>query len=177
MTLTPADTMAITLEDFVAISSKITVQLNWRELLTNRLPIRAVEIADRGTLGGLYTSWPRTESKFVVGIETRGARPMTVKDVDENFNSMPPKQKSGIQCYMDHFKTHPAAGDFPAYELRGNGYLLLDGNHRANAIYRAGVESFRVTLLAIHGPIDPRILPDLKYWCAKTAPAAATAPG
>ena len=47
----------------------------------------------------------------------------------------------------------------PAYDVK-RGYLLLDGNHRAIATIRAGVD-YDVELVVIHGPIDPRVHRDL----------------
>lgn len=50
----------------------------------------------------------------------------------------------------------------PAY-LIGDRMLLLDGTHRAVALYSARIEP-RVLACCVAGPVDARVLPDLERW-------------
>lgn len=50
----------------------------------------------------------------------------------------------------------------PCYRTRSGKYFILDGNHRAIAAYRSGMD-VRLLIFALSGPDDPLLLPELLH--------------
>jgi hypothetical protein len=90
--------------------------------------------------------------------------PMTVRDVRQRLGEFTPANRDAFLAYASQFSTQGNVElTLPAYGLGSNGYLLLDGNHRATAIAMCDIP-FEMSLAILDGPVDRRILRDLKFW-------------
>jgi hypothetical protein len=123
-------------------------------------------IRDAAELDLLFTCYRSTRNKVDCSMKNPFAQPMRIKDVRERLVEFAPGNRYAFWDYVDAFSRDPWAPiqlTLPAYGLSKHGFLLLDGNHRATAasISRRPLE---VTLAVLEGPIDRRILVDLKFW-------------
>lgn len=123
-------------------------------------------IDDRQALDALFTCYRGTPTQVECSMKNPFAFPMRISEVRRRLDEFEPANRAAFECYVASFS---GAGDepvemvIPAYALGEDGFLLLDGNHRATAAAIAG-RPFRVTLATLHGPVDRRILKDLKFW-------------
>ena len=155
----------MSINDFINFFAKIRVTMNWEKLLAHSPTVAIREISDREELIQLIVPWYRTEMEFDARYDAPGARAMSVREVEQNFDSLPEKKRNGTQQNSNNYLNADAAISIylPAYQLPQNLHLLLDGNHRTIALARI-TKPFSLKLISIVGPIDPEILPDLGHW-------------
>lgn len=125
-----------------------------------------VIIEDHRALDELFTCYRGTPTQVECSMKNPFAFPMRVSEVRERLDEFEPANKSAFERYVAAFSDpghEPIEMVLPAYGLGKHGYLLLDGNHRATAAAIAH-RPFRLTLAVLAGPIDRRILRDLKFW-------------
>lgn len=122
-------------------------------------------ITDRNELGRLFTSCRATARRVERPISHPFARPLRIHGVAARMDEYSNSNRGRFLALVDYFKnsTDPIALRLPAYRLADGDALLLDGNHRATALWMSG-EPIDVTLAMLCGPIDRRMLIDLKYW-------------
>lgn len=116
-------------------------------------------------LDPVYTCYRATRNRVECSMKNPFVVPMTVADIRRRLDEFPSANRAAFLDYVARF-THQAGPlelTLPAYGLGEAGYLLLDGNHRATAVAIAG-RPFTITLAVLDGPIDRRILRDLKFW-------------
>ena len=123
-------------------------------------------VEDLQTLDALFTCYRGTPTQVECSMKNPFAFPMRVREVRGRLDEFEPANKSAFDRYVTAFGE--AGGEtidmvLPTYGLGADGYLLLDGNHRATAAAIAG-RPFRLTLAVLNGPVDRRILKDLKFW-------------
>ncbi|WMT89073.1 hypothetical protein [Pelagibacterium sp. H642] len=123
-------------------------------------------IDDRQALDALFTCYRGTPTQVECSMKNPFAFPMRISEVRRRLDEFEPANRAAFERYVAAFN---AVGDepiemvIPAYALGKEGFLLLDGNHRATAAAIAG-RPFRLTLATLNGPVDRRILKDLKFW-------------
>ena len=90
---------------------------------------------------------------------------MSVIYAKEHLDKLEDCRRDAILDYVEQFRSAKIVPQMivPAYALPNSQCLLLDRNHRTEALAIANVE-FELTLFSIHGPIDGKILPDLERW-------------
>ncbi|WP_152664522.1 hypothetical protein [Devosia geojensis] len=134
-----------------------------------RLPSDAViehrRITDRDELGQLYCAYRATPWRVERPMWDPLARPLRLQDVAGRMEEFSPDNRRHFLSLVDQFKavSGPVKLRLPAYRLVGGEALLLDGNHRATALWMSG-KAIDVTLATLCAPVDRRVLIDLKYW-------------
>ncbi|WP_189426473.1 hypothetical protein [Devosia pacifica] len=89
---------------------------------------------------------------------------MRVEEVVARLNEFPQANQQAFERAMADFRDERHIElVVPAYALENGDYLLLDGNHRVCALFALDA-SATVRLRTLVGPIDRRILIDLKHW-------------
>lgn len=123
-------------------------------------------IEDHDALDTLFTCYRGTPAQVECSMKNPFAFPMRVKEVRERLDEFEPANRSAFMRYVTAFgqpDAQPIKMVLPAYGLGMDGFLLLDGNHRATAAAIAR-RPFHLTLAVLDGPVDRRILKDLKFW-------------
>jgi hypothetical protein len=122
-------------------------------------------ITEFDELNALYTSYRATKSRVAASIANPFAKPMRVREVAARLSQYDPANFAVFNRYTTQFVSSeaPPVVEVPAYSLQNCGFLLLDGIHRAVALARAH-RAFQLFLVVLDGPLDRRILIDLKYW-------------
>jgi hypothetical protein len=141
----------------------VRVLFAWQQLerLAPRTRFRVLS-TQRG-LGSLFCPWYVNGSGQIVGYGDPDARPLTVPAAAEI--EWPLKRTVAVQQLAKSFRKAdvPVQVVLPAYVIDARRDLLLDGNHRAVALIAARVP-FRALIVAVEGPVNPEILPDLAHF-------------
>lgn len=114
-------------------------------------------------LSNLRMVWYRTSVEKDVSYNVVGAVPAVVSEVANDLASWP-KRVDNVNYWIGKLEHSDSPGTLLAYRLETGPPLLLDGNHRSVAI--ATVQSPGTTeVLILEGPIDRKVLPDLRHHC------------
>jgi hypothetical protein len=126
---------------------------------------RLVTISDPRALEALMTCYRATPRKVECSMKNPFVSIMSVADVGRRLDEFTPANRAVFLDYLAGFTASKKPIDLmvPAYGLGPDGFLLLDGNHRVTAAVLSG-KPVSVTLAVLDGPIDRRILWDLRFW-------------
>jgi hypothetical protein len=156
----------------------VRVSLDWERLESLRAPVRAHVYADKGDLGALVHPWYADAR----GGETRwdfpDARPVNVAELASRPNLA---TTHGRRERVDRIAREMSEWQPPlqvtafGYELPDGKQLILDSNHRVAALAKLAATgtAFRLIVLAVKGPLDGEILPDLMHHARDRRPLAA----
>jgi hypothetical protein len=144
------------INDFLSLFSGIQVSMNWQLLLSKSPQIDQLPISSKGQLGKLTTVCRVDKNGNYADGRDNDADILTV-----GANPFPEKFENELRRHQNA-ATIPNNFYLPVYAIN-DGHLILDGNHRAVALYRSGVIP-NLCMLSINGPICSQILPDLKKW-------------
>ena len=135
------------------------------ERLPSDATIEYRRITDRGELGQLFSAYRGTPWKVERPLWDPLARPLRVHDIAERLDEFLETNRGHFLSLLDQFRRNSSriALRLPAYRLADGEALLLDGNHRATALWMSG-KPVDVTLAMLCAPVDRRMLIDLKYW-------------
>jgi hypothetical protein len=145
----------LSINDFLGLFTGIQVAMNWRLLLSKNPEIDQSVISTTDDLGKLTTVCRSKNGEYANGLDNE-ADILTV-----NIRPFPKKFESELLQHQDAASV-PNNFYLPAYKLPG-GHLILDGNHRAVALYRSGIIP-NLCMLSIKGPICAKILSDFGKW-------------
>lgn len=142
---------------FSIFSSDIRVAIDWKLLMLCRpkVFIKKYKLPVDSDL--LWTPWYVNSHGEPRLFFHKDAHPVSVKSASRNEKiiSHYNVQKFSLG-YLERIK-------FPAYKLRHDMILLLDGNHRTVAAVKEKC-LMKVSALVIDGPLDGNIIPDLSHW-------------
>lgn len=159
------DVSAEDFRDLFAPPGGIRVALEWEELLRHSPTVTASLTRDRAQLLTGFFPWYVTQG----GEETDFADPhgsaIPLANLPQAIASLSSPRRDKIERLRDSLVD---AGDeiqllVPAYRLGDAGRLFLDGCHRLAALSATNL-GVRALVLTVEGPIDARILPDLRHW-------------
>lgn len=149
---------------FVAALAGIRPQLNWAAFAVNNWPVHIWRTADFAQVEILTTLVYASGDSVGVSFNAEGASPLSVRDAAVKIGSFPEDKRQIVRgSEASYIKNGTARLTIPAYDLGEKGFLILDGNHRTIALSLAR-QPFQLDVLAIRGPIDPGIMPDLKHF-------------
>ena len=147
--------IVLSINDFLGLFTGIQVAMNWQLLLSKNPEIEQSVISMTDDLGKLTTVCRSNNGEYANGLDNE-ADILTV-----NYSLFPEKFESELRRHQNAASI-PNNFYLPVYKLP-DGHLILDGNHRAVALYRSGVIP-NLCMLSIKGPICAEILPDLGKW-------------
>jgi hypothetical protein len=122
-------------------------------------------ITDKSEIAPLFTAFRATRHQAVVPFKTPFAYPMRIRELVERFAETKPSFRASFEAMRLSLMATPGAIDIeiPAYDLGSGDLLLLDGNHRATALY-LGDRPFTLRITTLSAPVDRRYLITLKHW-------------
>lgn len=141
------------------------VRLDWDRLMKSPCHVQVTVIENLAEIAGWKMPWHFDQSGCEGRYDSEGARPISLCDTGVHINKMNKQRRFLIDRLIAAYQSdqHPVAFVAPTYFIEPTASLILDANHRLAAAYLAKVP-LRVMNFAIHGPIDPQIIPDLKHW-------------
>lgn len=140
----------------------IRVLLDWGEVRARSLSARIEFATSYLDVQGDYFPWYLGESgeEVVLG---GSARPIALAEFPAVEERLLPSRRKRIDELREGFTRWGSVQLLvPAYRV-GRSRLILDGCHRLAALAGCTV-SVRVVFFTLHGPPDPRVLPDLTHW-------------
>jgi hypothetical protein len=145
----------LSINDFLGLFTSISVDMNWELLISKGPTIITSSISGVEDLGKLTTVCRIKNGNYADGRDNE-ADILTVASpkFPEKFESELQKNQRDAVIPNNFY--------LPVYEIP-TGHLILDGNHRAVALYRSGVIP-NLCMLSIKAPICSKILPDLGKW-------------
>lgn len=122
-------------------------------------------VTDRDELGDFFTASRATRTRMIVRLGAPFSYPLRIREMVARMGETTPSFQAPFDVIQDDLAASGGvpAIEIPAYDLGEDGVLLLDGNHRAVALYRSQ-KRFRLTLSMLSAPVDRRILTDLRYF-------------
>ncbi|NGP17758.1 hypothetical protein [Devosia aurantiaca] len=142
----------------------IRMRLHLDRLPASRGHTSRVLLSERQALGSMFSAYRRVGRKVETALDNPFSKPMTVRHIAESLDAFSPANRAAFLQYVQLLE-HSKAPRWvlPVYDLGMDGMFLMDGNHRAVALYMSD-KPFEVELLVLHAPVDRRILIALKYW-------------
>lgn len=148
--------------------SMIRPLLNWDRLMRLCPTVRSVVMSSPRRLGDLYTTWYLDEAGLgEIDYQASERRPLTVREAASRVSELNTERATHLHGLQGH--SGPYAMLAPLYRVAEGRFLILDGNHRLVAAHQVRRE-LRLLGLAIDGPLDPVILPDLVFWGSPDLP-------
>lgn len=158
------DMNPLSLHDFRSLfSPNIRAALNWNLLEVTESKIETRIITKHEELEELFTVWHVSPSGSYTDWSAPDAVPQTIKEAINGTNSWQDDRKLRVRLFQEQYKltSEPVNLLLPVYQV-GSKFVLLDSTHRVTAITQARL-GFTALLVAITGPIDERVLPDLRW--------------
>jgi hypothetical protein len=155
------------LDDFHRLfGDNVRALVSWGHLEAAGATISEHIVTDSADLGRLRTVWYRSPAGDVGDWRDPGSVPQSVSEAVAERDIWAPGRSDRVEMFRREFSryTEPILMTIPAYQTPF-GALMLDATHRAVAAYLSGAE-VRLLVLAIDGPIDSEILPDLTHHAA-----------
>lgn len=149
--------------DLFAGPAGIRVWIDWDEVLRRDLSVTVRFATSLDAFGTAYFPWyvPDRGDEADFDDEARPVALAEFPDVEARLREdrrdkiarlrAGLRESGGVQLLV------------PAYDLGGERILLLDACHRVAALTDADVR-VAAAILTLRGPIDPRVLPDLRHW-------------
>lgn len=115
-------------------------------------------------VSGLETVWYVRPDGSLGDWRNQGDRRVSVKEAAARRDFPSQASEQYIQRLMSGMRASPAPPYLilPCYRTQRGKLIMLDGNHRAIAACRAGM-NVRLLIFALAGPDDPLLLPDLLH--------------
>jgi len=146
----------------------INVGFNWTRMEDEEWTISTSSTKSQSELGKLYIPRYVAEGVELVGYKDQGARPLTVEEAAKSLQGWPRLSSDIITGYISDFNrcSPPIKCVFPAYRISDDEKLLLDGTHRAIALFQSNLD-FELCLATVQGPICEDALSDMHYWVSE----------
>ncbi|WP_405592239.1 hypothetical protein [Streptomyces sp. NBC_01190] len=122
-----------------------------------------------GVLAGYFAPW-YGDGQDEVGHDHPGAVPLRHTEIAAAGAVLAPSRLARIESLRDQYAGRMGGAEISlllaTYALGGNRFLVLDGNHRLNALARLIAQGCPVTLteFRLTAPVDPVLLPDLAHF-------------
>ena len=146
-------------------SRQITMPMCWRIIVAENYRITTHLLSNRARLGNYFVPWYVSPAGKECPLQEDGAKALSLADVRANLKYLDARRIGRIVKHRVAFtmQTKPIEFRVPAYSMPDSRYVVLDGNHRLSALALLDVR-FCVTICAIEGPMEPRLLWNLAYW-------------
>lgn len=117
-----------------------------------------------GDLGELQTVWYVWPDGTLGDWRDQGSRRLSVREAAARRDFPNKESYDYVQTLISEIRASstPPQLVLPCYRAQRGEFIMLDGNHRAVAAFRSGVE-VRLLAFAVTGPDDPLLLPDLLH--------------
>ena len=152
------------LESFQKLfGSNIRAMLNWDLLKQHEALIETMVIDTHDEIASLFTVWHIGMDGAPASWDKAGACPLSIRETIAPSYQWNDQRKHTISSFQNHYLSSPESVNLilPVYRVN-TGYVLLDSTHRVVAVHQAGI-NFSAMLVVINGPVDERILPDLRW--------------
>lgn len=139
----------------------IRAWLDWDRLAKLDVRITETVVTDAVDLGAIWSVWYATSDGRPGDWRDAGSHPMKIAEAASTPSTWPKDRASRIEFFRNRFResAEPVTLLLPAYAVEAS-LLLLDSSHRVVSAYLDNV-AVRALILAIDGPTDAEILPDL----------------
>jgi hypothetical protein len=143
----------------------IRVLFNWDRFREEGLRVTLSVIEDKGELSGWYVPWYVGENKEEVNYSEPNAQPLALSEIPGNLSFLNKTRRELILSLSESYRVsrQPLQMFAPVYALGKDQFLILDGSHRMSALMISDV-SFKLMAFTVFGPMDSRVLPDLRHW-------------
>lgn len=141
----------------------IRAMLNW-DLLREQQAFSETQVINTAEeLGSLFTVWHVNNHQEPTSWDNPHAQPLSVAKVASYLAGMNEHRKHTISQFQNHYLSSPEPVNLllPVYRV-GSRLVLLDSTHRAVAIHQGNLD-FTAMVVALNGPIDEAVLPDLRW--------------
>jgi hypothetical protein len=155
------------IEEFETIfrNSEMRAWLAWDILEKSGANMREIYTRSPEALARLYTVWYAAPGGTNGDWRNSSDSPLRVGQATDTVGTWPAERVTRVAHFRAQFEKsrYPVQLTLPAYSPNTRDVLLLDGTHRAVAAHLSKKE-VRLIVLAVQGPCDPRILPDLAHY-------------
>lgn len=147
----------------------IRVLFNWSRFCSEAWPIDILVLSEHQQLDQLYLPWYLSPSGEEVGFDAPNSDPVVVSHIPHIIDSLGMQRQEKIKAWAQVFAgySEPIQLTVPMYSVSSSDHIVLDGCHRISALAMSKV-AFRILALAVNGPKDAEVLPDLKHWLPST---------
>lgn len=143
---------------------QIRVQLDWDLVQRSHWPTRVAVAHGIDELSTCFFPWYLCDGREVP-YSAEGAEIVSMQKLSRQYPALAAERRKAIELFAEELKGQASSVQLllPAYSLGEGRHLFLDGCHRVAALARID-RPFTALLLSVEGPLDERILPDLRYW-------------
>ena len=154
-------------EEFFRGPGGIRVELNWEAIRRDCVVVPRV-VVSWAEVGDWYFPWYVNDAGEETSYDSEDANPIGVGSLSRESVHLGASRVERIEELRDSFANVGERVQLiaPAYFLNDDQGLFLDGCHRLAALLPLDL-SVRILILALKGPINPGILPDLRFWAAE----------
>ena len=158
--------IVIKVSDFITIfhDGGIRSWLDWEMIQSPGYSVTEIFSRSVTAVSGLETVWYARPDGSLGDWRNRSDRRLSVKDAAARRDFPSQASEDFVQKLMSGMRASPAPPYLvlPCYRTQRGSLIILDGNHRAVAACRAGM-NVRLLIFALAGPDDPLVLPDLLH--------------
>jgi hypothetical protein len=140
---------------------EVRVLFNWSRFEAEKWPLVLIVADQLRDIENWHMPWNVDRDGKETHYSEASARPIQVGEVPTLINKFSRQRRISIREI--HQTPSPKCICIPTYALPGGKQFILDGNHRIASLALA-MDPFRILAFSIQGPMDHRILPELKYW-------------
>jgi hypothetical protein len=143
----------------------VRVHLNWKLVEEHGWPVHVSVVSNIEHFRSWYSPWYTDATGHEVDWEHPGASVISVGNVPERLTALKPDRAEKIRMLAEAYENEPQPVQLVTalYALGRSKYLVLDGNHRLAALSFGGCDA-RIMSVALHGPVDESVLPDLRHF-------------
>ncbi|WP_394214081.1 hypothetical protein [Brachybacterium vulturis] len=139
------------------------MKIQWSVLREQGTRISHAAILDREQLGALYTVWYlSSDGQHESSYDQADDRPLTISQAFSSFDRLDSLRQQQVNR-LSALDLGSSVLSVLCCEVP-DGLLILDGNHRACALYASGVRELHILATIISGPLSRTALPDLQHW-------------
>jgi hypothetical protein len=147
---------------FVAL---IRVRLDWDLITPETHSVRLSVVDSANDFSDWHFPWYQDASGNDTSLACPDAVPLKVAAIANRWEYLDASRREAIDGATRSILSMgpPARLVLATHTLPSGGRLVMDGNHRLAGLRRAAVD-FVALEVALCGPIDPAVLPDLRFW-------------
>ena len=142
--------------------ASVRVLLDWQAIDGSDWPVELSVAASKEELDGWYFPWHVGRDGDETRFDDPAARPLRILDwAPREFTA----HREAVEVMAASLRSIPGPVQLviAAYALPEGRRLVLDGNHRLAAVVQESFP-FRALVATLRGPVDERVLPDLRQW-------------
>ena len=143
----------------------VRVRLDWSGLQSRTTRVSHQVVGDLTDTLHWYTPWYLGKDGSETGHEDPSGQPIPLRELPETWRRLRSTRRRRVQNLIESFESGPQPIQIVTltYAVGNGSFLILDRNHRLAALTLKPLD-FRVLQINIEGPLDPDLLPDLRYW-------------